>query len=483
MLKPRARHCLPGLTRREFLKASALAAGGLAGGSLGCTPGPILEGIYTDRFTYRQGQPIRFHGALTSGVPATVRVRSLDFSHSAWTWDVAFGQAQNRYDPGMFGAQFEVGLEIDSASLPIGIYEVSIPDAALEPQNLENTATKYTHKNNLARFVVTAPAPGSHSPILFIYDTGTAISYASFGARSIYGQPPVRGPIVSWLRPGMNQSQKESPVARFLRQSGHELEYIDPVALDAQASGFLDSYRLVIALGQLEYLSNGLVAELERYVEAGGNLLCASHEFGVFRVRLDHASATHTTFKGDFPFDPCYGVDDAQLAGVGMLNPAAVFETQPFGQTTLAALRNLPGETRDLTLANTADLGWILQGTGLGDGDVLADALGNFNSGTLVGFDAVGRPFAEPSPYTRQHPSTVVWGLAPAADAEMWWGTPDANGYLPKMPDGGWATATFQQRDSGGRVVSFPTGGIFRTHLGMAVYEQILLNIVAALTA
>ena len=82
------------LSRREFLARTAATAGAVAVGGLGATfkcggvPVPEgyrygpFEGIYTDRLTYRHGEEIGVHLALSS--EATVPIKMVVRSNEPW---------------------------------------------------------------------------------------------------------------------------------------------------------------------------------------------------------------------------------------------------------------------------------------------------------------------------------------------------------------------------------------------------------------
>ncbi len=141
------------------------------------------------------------------------------------------------------------------------------------------------------------------------------------------------------------------------------------------------------------------MANLASYLDGGGNLFCASNEFAIFRVRLDLVNQNLTTYKYDFQSsDPLAGTGSPSVAGIGMNIPDTVWETEIVGQTLWAAFRvTEPPAAADLMLHNVADAGWILEGTGLGAGDVLPAAFSLFGTGTLIEFDDGGSPVVLPS--------------------------------------------------------------------------------------
>jgi hypothetical protein len=475
-------------TRREFLRSAGAAGVALAGAStFACEVKQEVpfEGIYTDKFTYTRGEPIRVFLSLQSDATVTVRLYREDtqFVHivaSVQARSCHFGRPD---DAGVLGADFVVSAVIFTDSLEPGLYTVSIAETDLRPENLYNSYHAFGSRNDIARLVITNENPGSRSRILWVHDSLTGTAYGSFGGQSLYGIPPVERRTVSFARPGLEIATWNWALPRFLRQRGYEFEYIDLVALAAQSGSSLRAaYDLIVCQGQFEYVPTPALVAIDEFLRMGGNGFFAANEFAGWRVRLSSGSQM-TTYRGYYQIeDPLYGVPGAErdVAGTGMTIPGGPRETEVTGNTLWAAARAVPGAWADSPLYIGPETSWLVEGTGVQDGDVLPAAFTEWASGTLIGW-ASGRPFVLPSEHTGVPPVTHVWSAFPSSNGIEWWnwnGEPNF-GAWPQF--NGYATALYQQRESGGQVITLPSQDVANrfTH---PIYERLLLNIFQRLT-
>lgn len=471
------------LDRRGFLLSALGAAAAWATGATCHLPDTLFEGIYTDRFTYRQGQWILVACSLRSSQP--VQVELLKYHSSGGHVAFHAAQAADRGNPrsaGIRGAMFPYVAAIDTTDLEPGYYGVSIQAELLQPETRENHYNSFRSLNYLARFVVTPRTPGSYAKILWVHDSLTGTCYGSFGGQSIYGAGEVHTNVVSYARPGLQRATNTFAPLRFLRDHGYEFEYADLVELTQMSAEDLAAYDLAVCIGEFEYMPVEAMERLADFVDAGGNLFVASDEFGSFRVRLDLASRQLVTFKTDFQaLDPLYGTGSKRVAGVGMNIPEGILETELIGQCIWAAHHVVAETFVDLPLYRVPEVDWILEGLDLGSGDVLPGLFLSFATGHRLDLSSGSPAIVDPET-TRTPPGTVVWAALPSPDGRDW---TQANGrplgQWPLLSDG-YATATYQERPSGGRVVTLPTYTFMTKHLGEPVYDQLLLNIMQGLS-
>jgi hypothetical protein len=253
------------------------------------------------------------------------------------------------------------------------------------------------------------------------------------------------------------------------------------VALAGEAPGFLAAYDLILIFGQFEYVPHEVLAQLAGYLDSGGDLFAATHEFAIFRVRLEPQGQL-TTYKWDWestdpfalPGDPALA---HRIAGVGMNSPASYFESEIIGQTVWAAHHVTNGIYADVPLFHTSDVAWILEGTAFDEVGALPGAFANFASGNLLDFDA-GQPSIHDFAFSRTPMQTVVWAALQSPDARAWWQAAGRNVADWPLIQNGYATATLQQRQSGSRIVTLPSPNLVNQHLADPRYQRLLLNVV-----
>lgn len=483
-----------GWTRRHFLRSTFGAAGAVALPYSGCQFGGVwgvqYEGLYTDRFTYRSGDMINVHCSLKSGarIPlmfVRIDVRPEEIPQVLWVTPKDFGNP----NPGPEGALFLVSVSFPADALAPGVYYVRMPPEAMQPENRLNVGNGFPSDNSIAYFVVTPAVAGSTSRILWVHDSLTGVAYGGFGERSIYPSASGSDRTVSYLRPGLDRAATWSHGnLAFLRNHGYEFEFADLVDLAAVPPGYLDAYDLVCCVGQFEYVPNEFLLQLAQFQAGGGNLFVASHEFGIFRVRLDPMVGSMTTYKWDEVKDDLYATSGPTallpfVAGVGMRAPASPFETELIGQTVWPAHRISIGEFVSLPVYNLGEAGWIVEGTGIGAGDAFPGAINEYVSGLCLEFDG-GEPRPILADEMRLPEGLVVWGARASSDGIDWRAVPGLPSWDWPPLAGGYGTATWQQRGSGAQVVTLPSPTMceWTVGVGYPAYDRMLLNIFARLS-
>jgi hypothetical protein len=454
------------------------------------------EGIYTDRFTYRPGDVISVFASLVSSAKVAISISRLDGvppltqPQAVATYPVQSSDVGNVERPGETGAFFPVVLQLPADQFAPGVYAAQIPLSALQPQNQLNSSNGFPSDNSVSYFVVTPSVAGSSSRLLWLHDSLTGTAYGSFAGASIYIGSAGLMRTVSYFRPGLNRAAVDClSTLQFFQTKGYAFEHVDLLDLAAAPVGYLNAYDLVCVVGQFEYIPKEVIDQFESYLGSGGNLFAASHEFGTFRVRLDASTRTLTTYKWDeLTTDPFFlSGEPTQLphvAGVGMRSLASPYETEIMGQTVWAAnqLTNAGGVVADLPVYNLQHAGWILDGTGIGAGGVLPQAINNlsFASGCCLQFDASNQPSILLAGEMRIPPETIVWAALPSSGALDWRG----GGSIQSWPalSSAYATATMQQRSSRSQVVSLPTPLLSSFRIGWPVYDRVLLNLINRLS-
>ncbi|MFO0688573.1 MAG: DUF6605 domain-containing protein [Myxococcota bacterium] len=452
--------------------------------------GVQYEGLYTDRFTYRPGDTINVHCSLRSGERIPIMFVRIDVRPEEvplWLW--ATPQNFGNPTPGPEGALFLVSVSVPAEALDPGVYKVSMPAEAMSPENRLNVGNGFPSDNSVAFFVVTPAVAGSSSRILWVHDSLTGVAYGGFGDRSIYPSANGSDRVVSYLRPGLDRAATWSHGnLPFLRSHGYEFEFADLVDLATAPAGFLDAYDLVCCVGQFEYMPNEVMSHLAAFQSGGGNLFVASHEFGIFRVRLDPMVGSMTTYKwDDVKEDPYWTSGDESLlprvAGLGMRAPAIPFETELIGQTVWPAQRISIGESVSLPVYNLDEAGWIVEGTGIGPGDAFPGAISEYVSGLCLDWSG-GVPTPLLADEMRLPEGLVVWGARPSPSGVDWRAVPGTPSSDWPTLNAGHGTATWQQRSNGAQVVTLPSPTMceWTVGVGYPAYDRMLLNIFARLS-
>jgi hypothetical protein len=342
--------------------------------------------------------------------------------------DVAGVEQPTPPDADAAGCRWEPVVEIPTdATWPSGFYLVTLTAHDGPPDR----AVAY------AGFVV-RPAERS-SDVLFVLATNTWNAYNNWGGRSLYtgghevsfDRPWGRGML---LRPEAGEADRKSPTRlphqppdihgdryqafrfehgfpgyigsagwftyerRFVEWAegaGHVFDYA--ISSDLERPSSTDGYRLVIGAGHDEYWSAAGRDTVEALVAGGANYASFSGNTMFWHVRPEREGRSMVCHKyaatADEPTgmwsDPIVGRPERRLLGAASMYGLYA----RFGRATSRGVQGF--------VVYRADH-WLLEGTGLGYGDVLGQddgVVGYETVGTRVGFDDVNLPFAVLDPW------------------------------------------------------------------------------------
>jgi hypothetical protein len=286
-----------------------------------------LEG-YVSSGSVAQGENIGFH--VNSRVGAyTITVYREDLTEVLMTAIPNIQQFQQPFPIGRLDYR-------DGPTWPT-VAELNIPTEWPSGLYIARVAAISNAANTLdIPFVVRASNPGSQSTtLLFISDT-TYNAYNFWGGRSLYGfrsqgvgvwsygsnfgsasSPPdshqfPRAFRVAFARPYSDEigfpkwQQWEVPLLRWLARQGIAVEVCTATDLhkaQANHTGLLENYRLLVSVGHDEYWSKEMRDNVEAYTAAGGNVVFLSANVCWFQVRFDLDGARQICYK-DARFDP-----------------------------------------------------------------------------------------------------------------------------------------------------------------------------------
>lgn len=213
--------------------------------------------------------------------------------------------------------------------------------------------------------------------------TSTWLAYNRWGGESLYvsehGLPRGKAVEVSYDRPihaelGWGAGtllRHELPAISWMEQRGYDVEYgtsSDVGGLD----GKVGDHRLFVAVGHDEYATLEEIERLEDARDRGVSLAFLSGNTMYWQVRYEDGGRTMVCYK-DYPEDdPLFGVDDSRVT--------TKFRDPPVNRPENALLGVMGyGEVVDPPedwVVHNADH-WVYEGTGLSDGDRLAEVVGN----------------------------------------------------------------------------------------------------------
>jgi len=480
------------MDRRHFLRLAVGMTGAAAHAGLASWPAfaqssILREGIYTSRFTHRRGiDGIEIHATLLDVTSVDVTLKHLDgpvLDYVVGVYTVSVDASQISEYPGIpsggvgqLGPAFPVRLSLDTDALGSGLYEISIDPLAMRPENRETlTSTGLVSNASVARFVVTAPTPGSESNILWLHDSQTGTAYGGFGEESIYGgQGLTKVFTASYHRPAIDRGTSESKsLLRKLKADGYSFEYMDAVEFSLAPPLIAHTYDLIVVTGQFEYLPHSFFANLMEHVNSGRNLFLASNEIGAFRSRLDPLASTMTTYKTDADLvDPVSGVN---RAGVGLHNPDTIWETEFAGLNVWGANNFGPPPRLNMTIISPNETGWIFEGTGF-SGEI-PNWAGWFVAGNRGQILADTFTFIDPA-QSRVPSDTVVWVATPAPAARQWWDI------QPGIPSWEWpfdadghALCTWRETNAGARIIAVSSQYMLQHFHSLLGFERMFENL------
>jgi len=188
--------------------------------------------------------------------------------------------------------------------------------------------------------------------------------------------------------------------------AGYEFDYAISTDLD-DGTQLLDGYDAVISIGHDEYWSAGQRAAVEGHVERGGAFVSCSGNTMFWQVRIDHDGDTVNMIGHKYRAhldDPIIGEGRPELMSGMWADPVVGRPEWTFlGAGSAFGLYHRFGNATARGVGGFVVYRpehWLLEGTGLGYGDVLGAAHG------VVGYETVGCPiqldeFQQPVPVER----------------------------------------------------------------------------------
>lgn len=433
---------------------------------------------YTDRYSARPGDTVSLHASATNG-PCRLRIARIGAERQIVLEfaDVLVGCHPTPPDADTGGCDWPAAAEVvvgrDWAS---GYYDIELLDA-------EGASAHH--------FLCVKPAvDASHAPLALVLATNTYHAYNWWGGANAYshvtklmtgaapfdqamdqaiGRLSTKRPIVPMIvappadvprlvnmrkrdfqeapwaaDPPWMRSHRFSPYdgsagfinkwehkfVRWAEEAGYRLDYFTDYDLEIEE--VLAGYSGVLFVGHSEYWGLKERAQVERYVDNGGQLGIFSGNTCFWRVRFEDDGSTMVNHKwrgleaepdmGDDRIThlwshPRIGAPEAELTGLSFLFGG-------YHRLGQCVARGQGG----YTIYN--DRHWAVEGSDLFYGDVIGDTvplLGYENDGCLFGFGEDGLP--RPQPGLGVPKNLEIIAVAPAAFGEE----PD-RGYAPIIP-------------------------------------------------
>jgi hypothetical protein len=222
----------------------------------------------------------------------------------------------------------------------------------------------------------------------------------------------------------------EHAFVAWAEAEGYALDFATDYDLEAEPD-LLTGYQAVLFVGHSEYWSGGQRAQVERFVDAGGNAAILSGNTCFWKVRWEDEGRTYVCHKWrgfeaeDAPPEqathlwshPAFGKPEAEITGLSFLFAG-------YHRLGMCVARGQGG----FTIYD--DRHWALEGTDLFYGDVLGGDLpliGYESDGCRFGFGDDGLPRAVPSLGVPEQLEII--GIAPCA-----FGEEAGRGYKPIIP-------------------------------------------------
>jgi hypothetical protein len=227
-------------------------------------------------------------------------------------------------------------------------------------------------------FVVRPADPGSASAILVSvpFPTWEAYNHLGVPGQGLYlTEQSNRAVRVSFDRPGggpENAGDWEMPFYRWLSSTGRTVEYCSGLDLHTGAAA-LDAYRLLICAGHDEYWSWEMRDNVERFVDAGGNVAFFTGNTCWWQVRFEDDLRTMVCYR-DAVRDPMAAVDLSRVTVEWSSAPV----NRPENSLTGVSFRRGAGCWEDMALVEKTGYTarftrhWVFEGTGLQDGEDFA---------------------------------------------------------------------------------------------------------------
>jgi hypothetical protein len=451
-------------------------------------PARLEAWCYTDRFSYRPGDRVDVHVHTTASEYSLTVIRDGSVPEVVWSRHglpgVVCETPSDAYAVGC-GWPVACSLEIDPRWRS-GFYLLVI--------RVERGGEVWEREHF---FVVRAGHPGQDTPLVLVLTTSTLLSYNDWGGANGYwglgadvrtddvgsrfqavrrpigrgmlrkpvgaprkghpGSPPAfwipRYEDYEWARyNGYSLHHASTFWATYERafciwaeRHGYRLDYLTQHDLH-QEPGVLAPYRCAVIVGHDEYWSWQMRDEVDRFVDAGGNVARFGGNFG-HQVRLEQGGAVQIARWG--PQDPLWGTDRQHLS-------AALWELPGIGRpgAQTMGLNGLGGIYTHYGVACPRSSGgytvyrprhWALEGTDLYYGDLLGGPPAYIASYEV---DGVNYTFRKGLPYPTfddgAPASLEIIGMCPAVayEEDRFQGTvplgdpPGSLSGLPDLPEG-----------------------------------------------
>ena len=277
-------------------------------------------------------------------------------------------------------------------------------------------------------FIVRAAAGSGGVTLLKISDT-TSQAYTAWGGRGLYTTPFT--PKISFNRPYDDLGLYEIYQLPFLQWAEHNGVALDVCSsLDLHTNPLLlKSYKLFISLGHDEYWSLEMRDQVEAFIASGGNACFFSANTCYWQVRFDLSAGQRTMIcykeseAGHSP-DP-ERQDPSRVTTAWYASPVS----RPENSMTGVSYRNGAGwwvdpvvparRYRGYTVARSTH--WIMNGTGLSDGDSFGG--GTSVDDTILGYEtdaALTAPGVAPPVVTGTDGTPANFVVLATADLTDW---------------------------------------------------------------
>jgi len=422
------------------------------------------HGIFLDKTTVEDNELVR---VLVSTREALVPVEVKDLAADRVVLELIVpGSAQHRArrEPWQ-GLGWTRGSRL--GPFPAGVYHVSIPKTALDERDRVVPKTHLTYRVPL----LVRPEVAT-SEVLLVIDSNTWQAYNAYGGRSYYSSP--FAVTVGRDRPGTPNHvfRRLRAMAEIVDNLGIPWDIADTDYVEDRP-GLFAQYRLVVLMGQFEYMTREFRGELAGFFEAGGRILSLGNEMSLYHTRRD--GTLKTTYK-----EPYRGPDPVELDGDPSNDHLASYEWARIGEpaTRLFGLSTWLAGNSDGDVVWTAHRGnhWVWRDTGLEEGSQFSTVT-DFLDGTLLRFEA-GGPVPDQTEQTETPLDLLVLATAPTARARPWWLWEAGRTPSTACCQTGWGVIGIRQNAAGGVLAvagskRFSDGNVLEAD---AVVRQITTN-------
>ncbi len=257
-------------------------------------------------------------------------------------------------------------------------------------------ATHYASLSDVGKttfFVVKAANPGSTSKILVLDNALTNVAYNGWGGKSLYpsnSSGSVQANTVSLLRPGQNLAQQEElEFSNWAKLNNIPLEYASSMDLHSDPT-LLSHYNLVVMVGHNEYWTSEMRANLDAFVQNGGNAMILGGNTMWWQARVDSSNNQLVSYKESATTSDPIRATDPSLVTTNWYNPLIV---RPENSSIGVSFRNggyvnygghytAATGNGGYTVVNSSH--WLFAATALSNGNVFGQ------SSAIVGYETDG---------------------------------------------------------------------------------------------